>query len=173
MKIFKYIALLLFALLVIFFAIGLFNPSVTYSNKIVIDATPSKSYTVFMDTARMKEWMPGYSSFKLLKGKAMEKGSTWKLVLLQDGQEYEMNETITTIIPDVQYSFDLENAVLKNSIDMYFIAKGSQTELVANNTVRGNNIMWRSLFFIFKWKLHEQSQLMYEDLKKSIERPSK
>jgi uncharacterized membrane protein len=173
MRIFKYVAMVLVALLVIFFAIGLFNPEVKYSNKIVINASPAKSYSVFMDTTRMKEWMPGYSSFTLLEGKAMEKGSKWKLVLLQDGQEYEMNETITTLIPDVQYSFDLENAVLRNSIDMYFIAKAGQTELVSNNKVRGNNIMWRSLFILFKPKLHEQSQLMYEELKKTIEKPSK
>lgn len=169
MRIFKYIALTLTALLVIFFSIGLFQPEVSYTNKVVINATPQKSYSLFQDTARMKLWMPGFLSFTSIKGKPMEVGSQWKLILVQEGEKYEMRESVTVVKPGEQYSFILDNAVLSNKVDMYFKPVDGKTELTVENKVRGNNIMWRSLFYFFKGGLTEQSDLMYGELKKMIE----
>jgi carbon monoxide dehydrogenase subunit G len=170
MKIFKYIALTLFGLLVIFFLIGVFNPNINYINKIELNASPQKSYSLFADTAIMNQWMPGFQSFEKISGTSMEKGSKWKLVLVQEGATYEMTETIVEAKPGEQYSFLLENAVLKNKVDMYFAPSGSKTELTVNNTVTGNNIFWRSLFFFFKSNLKEQSQAMYISLQEMIEK---
>ncbi|MEP7265892.1 MAG: SRPBCC family protein [Bacteroidota bacterium] len=169
MKIFKYIALVLVGLLIIFFSIGLFQPEISYTNKVIINADPHKVYTLFQDTTKMKEWMPGFNSFTSIKGKPATVGSQWKLILIQEGEKYEMNETLTIIKPDEQYSFILDNAVLSNNVDMYFKPVAGKTELTVENKVRGNNIMWRSLFYFFKGRLTEQSSMMYDGLKKMIE----
>jgi carbon monoxide dehydrogenase subunit G len=170
MKIFKYIALTLFALLVIFFCIGVFNRQIHYTNTIEINASPQKSFALFADTNRMKEWMPGFQSFKKISGTDMQKGSKWKLILMQEGAAYDMTETIIEVKQGEQYSFHLENAVLTNKVDMFFKPSGSKTELTVNNTVAGNNIFWSALFFFFKSGLEEKSQMMYVSLKDMIEK---
>jgi len=169
MKIFKYIALVMIGCIILFFGIGLFTPTVTYTNTISINASPAKCFRLFMDTARMNEWMPGFKSFKIEKGKGLEEGSKWNLVLIQEGQSFDMSETVKTVKPDEQFSFLLENAVLHNTVDMYFKPSGSNTELVVNNIVSGNNIMWKSLFYFNKSRLQDQSMEMYDDLKTMIE----
>lgn len=169
MKIFKYIALTLVGLLVIFFGIGLFNPDIVYTNKITIHATPEKTFRLFNDTSLLKEWMPGFNSITKISGEPGRRGSKAKLVLVQDGQTYEMTETILKNDPPDQFSFLLENAVLSNKIDMHFKKTPEGTELSVNNIVSGNNIMWKSMFFFFGSRLKQQSDEMYDDLKTMIE----
>jgi hypothetical protein len=169
MRIFRYISFALLALLIVFFSIGLFTPEVSYTNRISIQASPEKSFTLFCDTSLMKEWMPGFTSVELKKGDGKSKGSEWRLVLTQDGQEFEMKETILEYRQGSNYHFLLENAVLRNTISMQFNKQNGNTDLVVNNNVEGNNIMWRSLFFFYKNRLSEQSMEMYDDLKTMIE----
>ena len=169
MRIFKYIALTLVALLVIFFSIGLFNPAITYSNQITIHASPAKTFKLFADTSRLHEWMTGFSSFTKISGKDDSAGSKWKLVLIQEGQTYDMTETILKNNSPDEYSFLLENAVLTNNVDMHFKPSSAGTELTVNNKVRGNNLMWRSLFYFFESRLKQESDEMYDDLKTMVE----
>ncbi len=169
MKIFKYIALFFLLLIASFFAVGLLTPSLTYENSVVVDAPVEKAFALFMDTSKMKEWVPGFVSIKADSGALNNPGTILTLILLQDGQQYEMTETITTIKPNEQYAYQLDNTVLRNLVDVRFISKGNQTQITSNNFVTGNSIIWRSVFYFYKKGFYEQGQKTYDDLKKMIE----
>ena len=169
MKIFKYLALFFLLLIASFFILGLVTPSVVYENKVTVNAPIEKAFALFMDTTKMKEWIPGFVSIKNDSGDLTTPGSKLHLVLLQEEQKYEMTEVVTTYKPNQQYSYLLENAVLRNNVDIRFKAIGNQTEIKAHNYVRGNSIIWRSIFFFYKKEFFDQGQKTVDDLKKMIE----
>ena len=169
MKIFKYISLTFLILIFGFFAIGLFSNSISYQNKVIVNAPVEKAFVLFTDTTKMKEWLPGFISFTNDSGGNFNRGSKWKLILLQEGQRYEMEETMTVYEPNKQYSYILENIVLRNYVDVYFKANGNTTEITSHNLIKGNNLIWRSIFFFYEKDLFEKGEKTFEDLKKMIE----
>lgn len=169
MKIFKYLAISFIVLIIGFFSIGLFAPSVSYQNKVIINAPVEKVFTLFTDTTKMNQWVPGFISFTNDSGGNYNKGSKWKLILIQDGQHYEMTETMTVFEPNLQYSYILENIVLRNYVDVYFKSIGNTTEVTSHNLITGNNMIWRSIFFFHEKNFLARGQATYNDLKKMIE----
>lgn len=169
MKIFKYIALLFLFLIATFFAIGIFTPSFTYQNKVTVNAPVEKVFMLFTDTAKMKEWLPGFISITNDSGIPYSIGSKWNLVLVQEDQRYEMTETMMAFKVNKQYSYQLDNAVLRNQVDIYFKPDGNKTEITAHNFVTGNSIIWRSIFFFYEKEFYRQGQETYVNLKKIIE----
>ena len=170
MKIFKYIALFFIVLIASFFILGLFTPSIVYENKVTVNAPVEKAFSLFMDTTKMKLWIPGFVSIKNDSGDLTTPGSKLHLVLLQEEQKYEMTEVVTAYKPNQQYSYLLENAVLRNDVDIRFKATGNQTEIKSYNYVRGNSIIWRSIFFFYKKDFFKKGQKTYDDLKIMIEK---
>ena len=169
MRIFKFIAILFIVLIIGFFAIGLFSPSLTYQNSITVNAPVDKAFELFTDTVKMHEWIPGFISFTNESGGNFNRGSKWKLILIQEDQHYEMIETITAYVPNQQYSYNLENIVLRNQVDVYFKPIGNMTEIISHNLVTGNNLIWRSVLFFFEKELYNNGQESFADLKKMIE----
>ena len=149
--------------------IGILTPSISYKTSITVSASVEKAFSLFSDTSKMKDWTPGFVSISLDSGKPITQGSKMTLILIQEGQQYEMTETITTFIPHQQYSYLLENAVLHNQVDLFFISNGNSTIINVYNKVIGNNIIWRSVFFFYKKRLDEMNKEIYSNLKKMIE----
>ena len=149
--------------------IGLLTPSISYDSTITVNVPVEKAFTLFSDTSKMKDWMPGFVSLKLDSGNTIARGSKMTLILIQEGQEYDMTETMTTFIPNQHYAYLLENAVLHNQVDILFTPIGNSTTIKVNNLVIGNNIIWRSVFYFYKKRLVQLNKEIYSNLKKMIE----
>lgn len=113
--------------------------------------------------------MPGFVSLINDSGSNFNPGSKRKLLLLQEGQIYEMNETITVFKPNEQLSYLLENSVLHNQVNVFFKAEGTKTIITSNNFVSGNSLIWRSIFFFYKKDFNERGQKILTDFKKMAE----
>lgn len=135
----------------------------------MVNAPLEKTFTLFNDTTKMKQWMPGFVSITNISGQPNTVGSKWKLVLEQDGQLFEMTETMTAFKQNEQFAFLLENEVLSNECTISFKPNDNQTEIISDNVVHGNNMLWKSAFFFFKDYFRETGQTTYDNLKKMIE----
>src|ERR1051326_8013343 len=111
-KFVKYFLAFLLLVTIVFFSLGLLFPSFTFENKIEVERPVSHAYAVFENMGYMKSWMPGFKSIDLLSGTPLMKGSSMKVVLVQEGKEYDMIKTLTEVYKDSLFAFTMDNEVL-------------------------------------------------------------
>jgi uncharacterized protein YndB with AHSA1/START domain len=174
MKIFKKVLLYLLVFIILlvglFFLIGALNPSYSYQTKVEINKPREQTWKIFMDESKAGEWMEGFKSFETVSGAPGKEGSVFRLTIVQEGKEFVMTETNTTVREPEQYSFVLENDVLTNVIDIRLAESGGKTTITSDEKVTGKNIFWKSLFVWFHSTFKNGSQENLNDLKRYIEK---
>ncbi len=165
----KYIGIGIAVVILSFIAMGLLHPTIEYETRTEIKAPLEKTFALFLDTALMKNWMPGFSSITNISGNVHEVGSKWKLVLVQEKEVYNMTETVTAFENNKGFSFDLDNDALVSNNDITFNGDSTKTIIVAKAKVKGKNIFLRSMFVFSKPYFQEQQDLIYSQLKTMVE----
>jgi hypothetical protein len=157
------------ALVLIFFSIGMFIEEFEYETQTLVNADPASAFTVFSNPANTGQWLPGFVRFEHVKGEPMTEGSQWKLVIAENGDEFEMLESVTLIKPGKQFSFVLENDILQTEVDIFFEQQGDKTLIRSVNKVKGNGLFWRSLLPLMKSMMKNQAEYSYNRLATLIE----
>lgn len=153
-----------------FYIIGVVKPSVNYTNSILINRPIDQSWKIFSEEKFMAQWMPGFQKIEKIQGEPFQKGSKFKLYVKENGQSYEMIETVVECIPGKLYEFELENGILHNHVKFEF--KEPQqftTEIVSTNEVTAQNWFLRSLFVFFKSDFKKQEEETLQALKRVVE----
>jgi hypothetical protein len=169
-KFFKYTAITLVILVLVFLSLGVFSPGFSFQNKVIVDKPLSESFMKFIDPTRMKDWIPGYKDLTWISGFPMTPGSKWKIIVMKDGKNYEIEETLIDMKMRELFAFHLSNSVLESDVFIHFKAMGNRTEILVDNKVKGKNMIWRSLFVFFRGSFPAIQQETYDNLKKSIEK---
>lgn len=174
MKFAKYLKRLLTLILLLsiaFLLIGVFVPRFSYISEVDVDAPVDQAFAIFSNPSWMSEWMEGFKSIENLSGAPNEVGSRWKLVVEQEGERMELIEEVTAYKANELFAFTLDAEPLTSEVEIRFIPLDSTTtKITAVTSVRGKNILWRSLLPMFKSRMREQSQESYDKLKTVIER---
>src|SRR6478736_310561 len=97
MKIVKIVLIALAAIVLLFLSIGLIFPSYEYQSSIAVNASPEKCWAVYHDTKRMSEWLDGFESLTLKTGEQLANGSTYEIIITDDGHRMVMNEKIIEV----------------------------------------------------------------------------
>lgn len=167
MKWLKIISFAIAALVALFFSLGAFMPQYEYENTVIVNAQREKCWKIYHSPSLMGQWMPGFESLTLKKGDSLAVGSEYEIVIV-DGEMMEMRERITAVKPFHSVSYELSNDVLTS--DYTFVFEGEGTTLIrAHYKVTGNNIVWKSILFLFKGAISSSSQEQLNLLKKVIE----
>jgi carbon monoxide dehydrogenase subunit G len=169
-KIILYLFLLLILLIAVFFVIGILNPSYAYQTSVEVNKPRDQAWTLFMDESKTGEWLEGFKSFETVSGAPGKEGSVFRLTIVQEGKEFVMTETNTTVREPEQYSFKLDNDVLTNLVDIRLAESGGKTTITSNENVTGKNIFWKSLFFWFHSTFKNGSQENLNNLKRYMEK---
>lgn len=168
-KFVKYFSIFLVVITIVFFALGMFIPSFTFKNKIQVNSPIGHTFAVFENVNKMKDWMPGFKSIALTGGLPFMPGSTYDLVLVQDGKEMVMKETLTALRTNDIFSFSLDNDVLHTDVSVHFTANGDKTDITAESMIEGKGMFWKSMMVFAKGSIIQKQQAMYDALKKVIE----
>ena len=169
-KALKYIGIGILIAISSFFIMGLLHPDGEYTTTIVINAPIEKTFSVFNDTTRMREWMPEMVLMQNISGAENEVGSKWKTIFRDHERDIEMTETVTGFKTNELFAFNLQNEVMNSDNEIRFAAVGNTTEIKAHTKYRGGNIFWRSMFVFFEGSMKQQQQEMYAMLKEVIEK---
>lgn len=152
MKILKYILLGLLVLVILFFAMGLMKPSVSYGHEIIVDKPIKEAWAVGQDETKYDQWLEGFQSMELLEGEKFKEGSKYKVIVNPgDGQpEFEMIETIISIeeFDHVKMHFDSEFMDFEQ-IMTYTEADG-KTTIKTDSKVIAKGLVMRSMFAIME-----------------------
>lgn len=169
-KFLKYFLIVIVLLVVIFFSLGLIFRSHEYTISTTVNAPVEKTFAVFNDTTKLKEWLPGFKSMELIKGNMNEAGSKWKVVFEENGSEISMNETIVAFKENELVSFNIANDFIKSKNEVRFIPKGNRTEIIARVNYRGTHIFQKSVLALFSGFVKKQQEESYNLLKQVVEK---
>ncbi|MFQ5639147.1 MAG: SRPBCC domain-containing protein [bacterium] len=169
MKILKGVLGILAAFVIGFFLVGFFVPTFTYLSKVVVDKPVGEAFAIFNDESRLGEWLAGFKSIESVSGEPNQVGSTYKLVIEDEGEVMEMMGTVTAFVENELLSFHLVNDVMTVDTDIRFVSQGDRTEITATQKVEGRNLFWKSLLPLFQSVITQKSQENYDRLKTVIE----
>ena len=167
-KVLKYFVLTIVILSLGFLSIGLIHPSYTYTNTIEIDCTVEEAFEAFTDESRSHEWLIGYQGYDILEGEPHKPGSKFLLKFETEGQKIQFTETLTAFKENEEFSCDMETEYFTGSVQV--LVEGSNPcTLTAHSTIEGLTLFNRSLFYLMKSAMKDQSQKNYDLLKEMIE----
>lgn len=169
-KFLKYFLIVIVLIVIIFFSLGFLFRQHDYTIITTVNAPVEKTFAVFNDTTKLKEWLTGFKSIENIRGKPNEIGSKWKVVFEENGSEISMNETIVAFKENELVSFNIANDFIKSKNEIRFIPKGNTTEIIAKVSYRGTHIIQKSMVALFSSSIKKQQKESYDLLKQLIEK---
>jgi len=174
MKYLKYILYLFIALILLFFAIGLLKPTISYGHEITVNKPLKEAWAVAQDESKFGLWLEGFKSIELISGQKGEIGSKYKVVVNPgEGQpEFVMTETLVSVkeFEHNRLSFDSDMMLFDQTTT--FNHEGGKTTVKTDSKVSGKGIVMRSMFAIMEMlggSFTAQETKNIEALKKVIE----
>ncbi len=174
MKILKKILYVIIVLVVLFFAFGIFKPTINYGHEITVNKSVKESWAVSQDHSKFALWLEGFKSIDLISGDSAQVGSKYKVVVNPgDGQpDFEMTETLVSIkeFDHISLSFDSEMMTFEQTI--HHSEKDGKATVRTESQVSGKGMVMRSMFAImdmFAGSFQTQEEKNIEALKKVIE----
>lgn len=158
MKVIKIILGIIIALSVVFFATGLIVKETKYKAEIVVNKPVKEVFAKFDDAKLMKEWLPEVKSIETIKETPQKIGSTYKMVVENQGQGMEMTEKIVAYVPNEKITFRFISDGMLKTDDYNFIAENNQTRIVQNSVISSDSFMLACTFPWFKSKFKNLSQ---------------
>lgn len=153
----------------IFFATGLVVKEVNYSVAIEINSPTEEVFTLFTAPETLQKWMPEVTSLDSIDVKEGKVGSTYSMVIENQGQEMHMTQKILAYIPNKKMTFRFNSDQMIKIDDYVFVEKGSKTTLIQNCSVNSKSYITACLFPYFKGTFAAASQQYMEAFKKLAE----
>jgi len=169
-KFLKRAVVTILVMVTIFFSAGIIFPSVSYESKVTVNKPVETSFGVFTNPFKLLNWVTGLKGIGWISGSQHEVGSKWKFIVAQNGKEYELIQTLKKFRQNELFVTAADNELFTDEVEVKFISKGTSTEIIATSTLKGKNILWRSVFVFAKFYLNSNDQKMYDKLKEVIEK---
>lgn len=170
MKTVKIILGIITAITLVFFATGLFVKETNYTTQVSINKSVKDVFETFNTSENIKNWIPEVKSFDVINENIGKTGSTYKIVVENQGQEITMTEKVMAYVPNekVTLFFDAEN-MLKTD-DYIFTEKDGITTITLNSSCKSDSYIMACMFPYFKGTFKEQDQSYLNNFKSFIEK---
>ena len=109
MKAIKIILAIITVVVLVFFATGLLVKETNYSTEVEINKPLEEVFVIFEDPQTLKKWLPEVKSIEPIAVKEGKVGSTYKMIVENEGQEMIMIEKITAYIPNEKMTFQFDS----------------------------------------------------------------
>jgi len=173
MKFLKYILYVFLVLVVIFFAFGIFKPTVTFGHEITVDKPVKETWAIAQDESKFDQWLDGFKSMELISGEKGKPGSKYKVVVNPgEGEpDFVMIETFKSVkeYELIEMSFENDDMLMDYSVS--HTESNGKTTIKTHAKSRAKGIMLRSMFAIMDMfgAFNAQEAKNIEALKKVIE----
>lgn len=171
MKTVKIIVIIISALTIAFFATGLVLKETNYSAQVSINKSVEEVFFAFNKKENIKNWIPEVKSVEVINENPGKTGSTYKVVVNNNGEEIKMTEKIMAYVPNekVTLFFDAEN-MLKTD-DYTFTEENGKTTVHLNASCQSDSYIIACIFPYFKGTFRTQDQSYLNNFKTFLERP--
>jgi len=170
MKAIKIILGFITFLVLAFFATGFFVPEITYTTAVQIKQPLDVVFTDFQNTEMLKKWVPEIKSITPLNEVPGKVGSTYQIVVVNEGQTLTMSETVLAYEENKQLTLSMEGGgMLKTNAYTFSYANGLTT-LTQQSTCSSNSHIMSCVFPYFKGVLQGKDQAYLDAFKKLLEK---
>ena len=170
MRFVKFTLIGLIGITLAFFSLGFLHPSFSYQNQVQVNASIEESFKIFTDESLASEWLLGYVGKEILSGKELVVGSRFLMHFEQDGEQFDFTEELIEYTENEKFVFEMETDFLKGTVGIYFEGNEERTTIKAFTNQKGNNLFYRSMFYLLKSAFKQQAQVNYDLLKELIEK---
>lgn len=158
MKAVKIVLGIIIGLSLIFFATGLIVKETTYSVKVEIDKPIEEVFTKFQNVELLKQWIPEVKSVDIIEEKPGKVGSTYKVVVENQGQEVAMTEKVLAFVENEKVTFQFDAEQMFKTDDYNFTSEGGKTVISQDSKVTAKSYMLSCTFPWFKGHFKKMSQ---------------
>ena len=173
MKYLRYLLYLILALVLVFFGIGFFIPSISYENEILVNKPASESWAVMSDESNLPKWITGFKRTELVSGTANTVGAISNVYVDEGGKEMMMQETIIAMQLYKHMGMTFTTDFMDMDYNMLFKEKDGKTTISSKSTTKGNTLFAKSLLFFIQSTMKAQEDENLGNLKKLIEENTK
>ena len=169
-KFLKIVVSVLVILAIVFLATGIFIKETTYTVSTSINKPIEEVFKTFNDNTVITEWIPSVKSFEVIDEMEGKIGSTYKLIVDDKGNNFEMVETITEFIENkkVGLQFDAQGMLKSDLIN--FTSEGDITIITNEAVCKGTTFLLKCTFPYFKSIFKKADQENLDNFKTYIEK---
>ncbi|PQJ82037.1 SRPBCC family protein [Polaribacter glomeratus] len=169
MKTIKIILGIITAIVVVFFATGLLIKETSYTTQVTVNKPVKEVFETFSNSENIKEWIPEIKSFEVINENIGKIGSSYKMVIENQGQEIAMTQKVIAYVKNEKLTlfFDAENMLKRD--DYIFTEKEGNTIITLNTSCQSESFLMACMFPYFKGTFEKQDQSYLNNLKAFIE----
>ncbi|HNQ61665.1 MAG TPA: hypothetical protein PKJ62_04680 [Bacteroidia bacterium] len=169
-KFLKITGLVLVALAIIFFSLGLVSPNVTYTSEILINKPLAETFRKYNDPGTLKQWIPEMKSFEIVEIKPGMVGTKLKMIIENDGQTMELNEEVIAFEENKLVGLSFDAGMMHKTDMVEFVQTEDGTLIRGNYTCTGSNLFYKSLFSLFKTQFKSIDEGYLKNFKAFVEK---
>ena len=173
MKYLKYILGIIAVLFIIFLALGLIKPELSYECEIVVDKPLAESWAIVQDEEKLQEWLTGLQKIEHVSGTPGTVGAVSDVYFENDGQKMSIRETITNIVPDESISMTYSSDFMDMDYTLVMTAMNGKTKINTSTTAEGNGLFSKSIMVLIGGSVKVQEETNLSNLRKTIEQNTK
>ena len=169
-KIVKIILSIIVTLSIAFFALGIVIQELNYTSQIAIKKPLSEVFELFNNTEKISAWVPEIKSVKTVTKTDDIKGSTFSIVVNNQGNEIVLKEKVLDFIKDEKVTlFFKGGGMLKTDNYLFETTKNATTLLTLKTTIKSESFILGCMLPLVKSKLKDQDQQYLNNFKKFAE----
>jgi len=169
-KILKYITGTIVIIVICIVLISRLFPVIDIETKVEIDVPVQKVFISFLDTQKMKKWMPGLEKVEFMGGMMLAKGARFRLIFSNNGKQ---SIAIQEII-EIKWNNLVEFNITRDGLTMHsivkFIPDGSSTIVISENKAQGTGFFSKTVLPLKKNRIIKEAQKVQEQFKETIEK---
>lgn len=169
MKVIKIILGILVALTVVFFGTGLLIKETSYSTQISVDKPLPEVFELFNDASQLHHWIPELKSIEVLDEKPGKTGSTYRMVVSNQGEDISLKEKVLAYVPNEKVTLFFNADGMLKTDDYKFSTNDEGTLIVNSSKCRSNSFILSCIFPYFKGTFKAQDQSYLDNFKTYIE----
>ena len=169
MKYLKYIFGIIAVLIIVFLALGLIKPEISYDCEIEVNKPVAEAWAVTQDEEKLKDWLPTIQKVEHISGTPGTVGAVSNVYFDNDGQMMSIKETITDIVPEKSISMTYESDFMNMDYTLNMTSANGKTKINTSTTTEGTGIISKSMMVLIAGSIEAQEETNLANLKKTIE----
>ena len=169
MKYLKYLLGILLLLVILFFAIGMITPSVSYESEVTVNKTAAEAWATMSDESKMSQWITGFKRTEHVSGTPNTIGAVSKVFVEENGEEMEMEETIIDFKKNELLAMKFTMDFMDMNYEITFDDANGGTKIKSKSKTVGNGMFAKSLIALMSGSMKKQEDVNMNKLKQLIE----
>ena len=164
MKFVKITLVVILGLILIVWIAGALGGETDYRVEVKANSPVEIAWQVFMDDSLMSDWLTGLKSVEHLEGEPQTTGSKFKLIFEEQGNRYEMIETVTAIETEKRFAFDGDSDIMSSHSEITFNQVGDSTIISDQSYFQAKGFVLKAILPLMNEAMAERSKAMYVKL---------